>query len=223
MRDGRALAAARRSASPRRGRESRLVRDGVSRRPRTIRCGRRNFSPGCVEPDFAAAVGRDLALIHAPSAADPASGRVRERRDVRSDPHRALSARDRPRPSGACRALRRARADHAANKRALVHGDVSPKNILHGPHGPVFLDAECAWFGDPAFDLAFCLNHLLLKGARDGADRAPYASRLCRAGRRLSRRSRLGERPRRPRGARGRRCCRRCSWPGSTESRRSNT
>ena len=46
---------------------------------------------------------------------------------------------------------------------ALVHGDVSPKNILAGPEGPVFLDAECAWYGDPAFDLAFCLNHFLLK------------------------------------------------------------
>ena len=44
-----------------------------------------------------------------------------------------------------------------------MHGDVSPKNILAGPKGPVFLDAECAWYGDPAFDLAFCLNHLLLK------------------------------------------------------------
>jgi fructosamine-3-kinase len=51
----------------------------------------------------------------------------------------------------------------AKNKLALVHGDVSPKNILVGPRGPVFLDAECAWYGDPAFDLAFCLNHLLLK------------------------------------------------------------
>jgi Ser/Thr protein kinase RdoA (MazF antagonist) len=40
---------------------------------------------------------------------------------------------------------------------------VSPKNILIGPKGPVFLDAECAWYGDPAFDVAFCLNHLLLK------------------------------------------------------------
>ena len=44
-----------------------------------------------------------------------------------------------------------------------MHGDVSPKNILVGPDGPIFLDAECAWYGDPAFDLAFCLNHLLLK------------------------------------------------------------
>ncbi len=60
-----------------------------------------------------------------------------------------------------------------ANKHALVHGDVSPKNILIGPDGPVFLDAECAWYGDPAFDVAFCLNHLLLKclwnpGAAEG-------------------------------------------------------
>ena len=46
---------------------------------------------------------------------------------------------------------------------ALVHGDVSPKNILVAPQGPIFLDAECAWYGDPAFDLAFCLNHLVLK------------------------------------------------------------
>ena len=51
----------------------------------------------------------------------------------------------------------------AATRTALVHGDVSPKNILVGAQGPVFLDAECAWYGDPAFDLAFCLNHMLLK------------------------------------------------------------
>jgi aminoglycoside phosphotransferase (APT) family kinase protein len=55
-------------------------------------------------------------------------------------------------------------ADRTARTRlTVVHGDISPKNILIGPNGPVFLDAECAWFGDPAFDLAFCLNHLLLK------------------------------------------------------------
>jgi len=51
----------------------------------------------------------------------------------------------------------------AASRVTVIHGDVSPKNILVGPHGPVLLDAECASPGDPAFDLAFCANHLLLK------------------------------------------------------------
>src|SRR5262249_19397959 len=46
---------------------------------------------------------------------------------------------------------------------ALMQGDISPKNILHGPETPVFLDAETTCYGDPAFDLGFCLNHLLLK------------------------------------------------------------
>ena len=46
---------------------------------------------------------------------------------------------------------------------ALVHGDISPKNILLRGDSPILLDAECAWYGDPAFDLAFLLNHTLLK------------------------------------------------------------
>jgi len=46
---------------------------------------------------------------------------------------------------------------------AVVHGDVSPKNILVGTDRVVLLDAECAAVGDPAFDLAFCLTHLVLK------------------------------------------------------------
>ena len=53
----------------------------------------------------------------------------------------------------------------ARTRLALVHGDVSPKNILLSRQDghPVLLDAECAWFGDPAFDAAFCMNHMLLK------------------------------------------------------------
>jgi aminoglycoside phosphotransferase (APT) family kinase protein len=62
----------------------------------------------------------------------------------------------------------------AATRRALVHGDVSPKNNLVGPAGPVLLDAECAWYGDPAFDAAFCLTHLLLKCLWRPAHRADY-------------------------------------------------
>ena len=86
---------------------------------------------------------------------------------IRIEPYLRATGRAHPAPRRALR--RRSPQTTLATKRALVHGDVSPKNILHGPHGPVFLDAECAWFGDPAFDLAFCLNHLLLKGAPRGA------------------------------------------------------
>lgn len=52
----------------------------------------------------------------------------------------------------------------ATTRMALVHGDVSPKNILIRGGGEFrLLDAECAWYGDPAFDAAFFLNHMLLK------------------------------------------------------------
>ncbi|MBM1634541.1 aminoglycoside phosphotransferase family protein [Sulfitobacter mediterraneus] len=47
--------------------------------------------------------------------------------------------------------------------RVLVHGDVSPKNILLRGGRPVVLDAECATLGDASFDPSFCLNHLVLK------------------------------------------------------------
>ena len=55
-------------------------------------------------------------------------------------------------------ALAEVRAAYLANRRVLLHGDVSPKNVLVGPDGPVLLDAECATWGDPAFDLAFCAD-----------------------------------------------------------------
>jgi thiamine kinase-like enzyme len=51
----------------------------------------------------------------------------------------------------------------AATHRCLVHGDFSPKNILISRDRLVLLDCEVAWFGDPVFDIAFLLNHLMLK------------------------------------------------------------
>jgi len=48
-------------------------------------------------------------------------------------------------------------------RKCLVHGDYSPKNMLVGTGRLVLLDGEVAWYGDPAFDLAFLINHLLLK------------------------------------------------------------
>jgi aminoglycoside phosphotransferase (APT) family kinase protein len=130
---------------------------------------------GIVKVDFAAAVGRDLAIIHSRSAADPNIPAAFANDDtfeaIRIEPYLRTTGRAHPQLAARFDALA---LTTLTTKRALVHGDISPKNILQAPGGPVFLDAECAWFGDPAFDLAFCLNHLLLKGAREGVDRTRY-------------------------------------------------
>jgi aminoglycoside phosphotransferase (APT) family kinase protein len=50
-----------------------------------------------------------------------------------------------------------------ATRECLVHGDYSPKNLLTDGQHVVILDCEVAHWGDPRFDIAFCLCHLLLK------------------------------------------------------------
>ena len=119
---------------------------------------------GRADPAFAAEAGRRLAAIHAATAGD-ADVAARFASDaifhaIRLEPYLEATARRHPDLAAVLNGLA---GLTARTRRALVHGDVSPKNILAGPRGPVFLDAECAWYGDPAFDLAFCLNHLLLK------------------------------------------------------------
>lgn len=119
---------------------------------------------GRIDTAFAAEVGRRVAHIHSVTAGDTAV-RALFATDhiffpIRLEPYLIATARAHP---DLARHLERLARDTACTHLALVHGDVSPKNILCGPRGPVFLDAECAWYGDPAFDLAFCLKHLLLK------------------------------------------------------------
>ncbi|MCF8452871.1 MAG: aminoglycoside phosphotransferase family protein [Pedobacter sp.] len=49
-------------------------------------------------------------------------------------------------------------------KTCLVHGDFSPKNMLVEKSGRIVLiDYEVAHWGNPVFDLAYCLGHLMLK------------------------------------------------------------
>lgn len=119
---------------------------------------------GRVDPRFAGALGQALAQIHAATAGDPALAQQFATDDLfmalRIDPFLLHVARGHGDVAPALQALA---LDLQSRKTALVHGDVSPKNILIGPKGPVILDAECAVYGDPAFDLAFCLTHLLIK------------------------------------------------------------
>ncbi len=145
--------------------------------PEDHRLWKTQLLAGIVDVDFAAAIGGGLAIIHARSAADHSIPAEFANDDtfeaIRIEPYLRATGRAHPELAACFDALAHRTL---TTKRALVHGDISPKNILQGPAGPVFLDAECAWFGDPAFDLAFCLNHLLLKGAREGVDRTRYNS-----------------------------------------------
>ena len=122
---------------------------------------------GRVDVTAARQVGDLVGRLHAASAADPDCA-VRFATDTNFD---ALRIKPYLHVTAAAHPDLRARLIELAGTTArthvaVVHGDISPKNMLIGPDGPVLLDAECAWFGDPAFDIAFCLNHLLLKSVK---------------------------------------------------------
>lgn len=129
---------------------------------------------GRADPLAAAECGRRLLRIHSATADNETIAQLFPQNDIfhaiRLEPYLEATATAHPDLHEQLFALSHRTAQ---TRRVMIHGDVSPKNILLGPDGPVFLDAECACIGDPAFDLAFCLNHFLLKclwtaAARDG-------------------------------------------------------
>jgi tRNA A-37 threonylcarbamoyl transferase component Bud32 len=132
--------------------------------PETHSVWKQDLARGHVDVEVARQVGALIGKVHSGTAGDfdvarrfP-TGDLFE--DLRLAPYLRHAARAHPDLAPRLLAL----ADRTATMAiALVHGDVSPKNILCGPGGPILLDAECAWYGDPAFDLAFCSTHLLLK------------------------------------------------------------
>jgi 5-methylthioribose kinase len=62
-------------------------------------------------------------------------------------------------------------------RRALVLGDYSPKNLIAYPGRLLLLDFEVAHWGDPAFDAAFLITHLVLKAVHCGSDEYLAAAR----------------------------------------------
>ena len=119
---------------------------------------------GIVDPATARAVAAIISRVHNACAHDPEiAGQFANDGDfraIRLDPYFGAAAVAHPECAAALSELIKRTA---STKHTLVHGDVSPKNVLVGVDGPLILDAECAWYGDPAFDIAFCLTHLLLK------------------------------------------------------------
>jgi len=132
--------------------------------PADFRLWKKELHAGHVEPTTAKELGQILSSIHSYAAKRPELAQEFPTEqiffEIRLAPYLIATAEQHPNLASALLALV---AQTQKNAKTLVHGDVSPKNILLGAHGPVLLDAECATWSDPAFDLAFCLNHLLLK------------------------------------------------------------
>ncbi|HEX4178388.1 MAG TPA: aminoglycoside phosphotransferase family protein [Rhizomicrobium sp.] len=122
------------------------------------------LAAGRIDVGFAGRVGGDLAKIHAATAGRADIARTFDNgpqfHALRIEPYLLFTA---GRHADLAPRIQAIAAGIACARIALMQGDISPKNILIGPEGPVFLDAETACYGDPAFDAAFCLNHLLLK------------------------------------------------------------
>ena len=72
--------------------------------------------------------------------------------------------------------LSRIEAELEATRIVLVHGDLTPENVLNGPRGPVLLDADCAHYGDPAADVAAVLAALCVRMAGHCRLRAEYSA-----------------------------------------------
>jgi 5-methylthioribose kinase len=140
---------------------------------------------GQIELDAARRVGELLGRIQRRSATDPVAGERFADQSVliegRVDPYHLTTALRHPDVA----AVIHDEVDRLlATRRTLVLGDYSPKNIFVYPGRLLIIDFEVAHWGDPAFDIAFCLTHLVLKTCRFPARAQRYleaAAAFCEA------------------------------------------
>lgn len=126
-------------------------------------------------------VGRNLGRVHQISTNHDFDRQPFHNRDdfyaLRIEPYLIHTAKAHDRVADQMNAM----AEHLYHaEQVLVHGDVSPKNILIHEQRPYLLDAECATMGDASFDVSFCLNHFILKALHLPSHRSDYL-RLCEA------------------------------------------
>lgn len=132
---------------------------------------------GQVSSEVATTLGQTLARWHSNTAggrglsslmSDPETFEV-----LRVDPYLRTVIRGAPEVSASVQAVI---DEMAAHRVCLVHGDFSPKNVLVAgtPPGVWVIDFEVAHLGDPAFDVAFLISHLVLKSLH----RPQHATRL---------------------------------------------
>ena len=148
---------------------------------------------GHIDECVAGQVGEMLGLIHRRTTVegDEAREDLREFADLecfvqlRIDPYHRATAVAHPELAGTIESEAQRMLPSSDDRRALVHGDFSPKNIIVVGEGVdarvVLLDFEVVHLGNPVFDLAFMMNHFTLKAIH----RPPLADSYCDAARRF--------------------------------------
>jgi 5-methylthioribose kinase len=148
---------------------------------------KRELLAGRIREEIALRLADYLSAIHGRTQANPAIAQAFDDREVfvqlRVDPFYRHVARVHTDLSGEIAGL----IDEMWRSRlCLVHGDLSPKNVLIvdcPPSAPplvgiappprprvTLVDFETGHYGDPAFDLGFFLSHLVLKAIRAGTE-----------------------------------------------------
>lgn len=147
----------------------------IARAPAGWRSWKDCLLAGEAEPQVAERVGELLATWHRATWNDAETaarfGDSEAFEQLRVDPYHRTVMRRAPQLAQAVGAYVERML---ATRHCLVHGDYSPKNVLVGADGLWVLDFEVAHVGDPAFDLAFMLNHLTLKALQRPAARVGY-------------------------------------------------
>lgn len=143
--------------------------------PETHSSWREQLCRGEISPSTAAAVGRLIGRFHSATANNLAvaqcfpSDAAFDALRIQPLFHAAAVA-----EPGMAATLADLSASLREQRIALIHGNLAPENILVGPKGPVLIDAQCAIYGDPAFDLADSLAELLLLSAWSAQSRNQY-------------------------------------------------
>lgn len=136
----------------------------LERAPRDWDDLRARFLRGDIAPGIGAALGDLLGDWHTATARPDYLAQFADRsrfHALRVEPFYLTAA---ERVPAAAERIGRLVTEMDAVQVTLVHGDFSPKNILAGPLSGLWaIDFESTHAGDPAFDAAYMLNHVLLK------------------------------------------------------------
>ena len=137
---------------------------GMSAAPATSVCWKDLLLDGEIRVEAAERVGELLARMVSVSWREAAweseFGDQTIFDQLRIDPYYRATARRHP---DIAPAAARLIEESGARRVSLVHGDWSPKNFLVDGTRVMAIDFEVIHFGDPSFDSAFLLNHLVLK------------------------------------------------------------